>query len=114
MIPEKSRMDGNLGIRKSKFQPNFYKKNVLREVPLDDWSVNVWIDISVCEKEILKLGRKFVNRMDSGLLEAALQYVDFGENALAFETLCDHILEYDIPISDEEYRTVLKLAAVMT
>lgn len=49
--PRKSRMDGNLGIRKSKFQPNFYKKNVLREVPLDDWSVNVWIDISVCEKK---------------------------------------------------------------
>ena len=80
---------------------------------MDDRSVNTWIDISVYEKEVLKLGRKFVDRMDPGLLEAALQYVDFGENALAFETLCDHMCEYDIPISVEEYRTVLKLVAAM-
>ncbi|MFG0233434.1 MafI family immunity protein [Achromobacter sp. 413638] len=62
---------------------------------------------------IFLFGNRFINRMDTGLLEAALQYVDFDEAGLAFETLCDHICEYDILISQEEYVEAIDLALDM-
>lgn len=62
---------------------------------------------------IFLFGKRFVNRMDAGLLEAALQYVDFDEAGLEFEILCDHICECDILISQEEYAEAVGLALGM-
>ncbi|EOC1348990.1 MafI family immunity protein [Cronobacter turicensis] len=31
-----------------------------------------------------------------------MSYVDHNEIGLAFETFCDHLSEYDIPITEEE------------
>lgn len=62
---------------------------------------------------IINFGAKFNGRLDSALLQAALDYLGFGEEVLAFETLCDHIYEYDISISQSEYEVAIKLALDM-
>ncbi|MDR0587658.1 MAG: MafI family immunity protein [Burkholderiales bacterium] len=41
--------------------------------------------------------------MISDLLEDALYYVDRNEVPLVFETICDHIDKYNIPITEDEY-----------
>ncbi|WP_426337718.1 MafI family immunity protein [Pseudomonas aeruginosa] len=43
----------------------------------------------------------------------ALDYVGYNEESLAFEVLCDHICEYDVSITDEEYREAVQLALDM-
>ncbi|MBG3014631.1 MafI family immunity protein [Proteus mirabilis] len=32
-----------------------------------------------------------------------MNYIEYDEKGLAFETICDHISEYNIPITSEEY-----------
>lgn len=58
---------------------------------------------------IIKFGEKFEGRLNSDLLQGALDYVAHSEESLAFEILCDHICEYDISITDEEYREAVLL-----
>ena len=58
---------------------------------------------------IISFGKKFEGRLNSDLLQGALDYVAYGEESLAFEILCDHICEYDIFITDEEYRVAVLL-----
>ncbi|WP_110972931.1 MafI family immunity protein [Pseudomonas huaxiensis] len=58
---------------------------------------------------IIKFGRKFEGRLDSDLLQGALDYVAYSEESLAFEILCDHICEYDISITGEEYKEAIQL-----
>ncbi|EIX1615109.1 MafI family immunity protein [Cronobacter sakazakii] len=36
------------------------------------------------------------------MLQDAIGYVDQNERGLAFETLYEHLSEYDIPITEEE------------
>lgn len=59
---------------------------------------------------ILRFGGKFQERLDSNLLQGALDYVEYNEEGLAFEILCDHICEYDVRITDSEYREAIQLA----
>ncbi|EPE7491139.1 MafI family immunity protein [Cronobacter universalis] len=35
-------------------------------------------------------------------LQDAISYVDHNERGFAFETICDHLSEYDIPITEEK------------
>lgn len=58
---------------------------------------------------IIRFGKKFEGRLNSDLLQGALDYVAYSEEKLAFEILCDHICEYDISITDEEYREAVLL-----
>lgn len=62
---------------------------------------------------IIKFGKKFEGRLNSDLLQGALDYVVYSEEGLAFEILCDHICEYDVSISDEEYREAVLLVLDM-
>lgn len=62
---------------------------------------------------IIKFGKKFEGRLNSDLLQGALDYVAYSEESLAFEILCDHIYEYDISITDEEYREAVLLVLDM-
>ncbi|WP_130900412.1 MafI family immunity protein [Pseudomonas sp. Sample_11] len=62
---------------------------------------------------ILKFGEKFQGRLDSDLLQGALNYVAYNEEGLAFEILCDHIAEYDVLISEEEYLEALRLISAL-
>ncbi|WP_057437535.1 MafI family immunity protein [Pseudomonas syringae group genomosp. 3] len=58
---------------------------------------------------IIKFGRRFEGRLDSELIQGALDYVAYNEESLSFEVLCDHICEYDISITDEEYNEAVLL-----
>lgn len=59
--------------------------------------------------KIKEFGALFFDRMDTEMLKDAIRYVEHGERGLAFETICDHISEYDIPITEEEYARALSL-----
>ena len=58
---------------------------------------------------IISFGKKFEGRLNSDLLQGALDYVAYSEESLALEILCDHICEYDISITDDEYREAVLL-----
>jgi len=62
---------------------------------------------------IIRFGGEFEGRLNSDLLQGALDYVAYSEESLAFEILCDHICEYDISITDEEYREAVLLVLDM-
>ncbi|MBD9476149.1 MafI family immunity protein [Achromobacter sp. ACM01] len=62
---------------------------------------------------IIKFGNRFKGRISSFLLQDALDYISYNEEGLAFEILCDHLCEYDILITDEEYVEAIKLASDM-
>lgn len=60
-------------------------------------------------ERIFKFGKKFEGRLDSDLLRGALDYIAYNEENLAFEILCDHICEYNVSITDEEYNEAVGL-----
>ncbi|WP_299256947.1 MafI family immunity protein [uncultured Kushneria sp.] len=64
-------------------------------------------------ERIVKFGEKFWGRLEFTILQGALDYVEYNEESLAFEILCDHICEYDVSITDEEYREAIQLALDM-
>ncbi|EBS7636846.1 MafI family immunity protein [Salmonella enterica] len=53
-----------------------------------------------------KFGEEFSNRLSEDELNYALGYIEFGEEPLAFETLCDYICENDILITKNEYEQI--------
>lgn len=55
------------------------------------------------DEKIKYFGSLFKNRLDNELLQDAMNYVDHGERRLAFETVCDHLSEYEVPINRGEY-----------
>ena len=61
------------------------------------------------ENDILDFGNLFRNRLDLDILEADLEYIGFGETKLAFETICDHLCDYEIPLDPDEYQKILNL-----
>lgn len=61
-------------------------------------------------KRILLFGGVYRGRLDQELLDYALDYVNFNELAIAFETVCDHLCEYDVPITPQEYEEIIDLA----
>lgn len=58
---------------------------------------------------IKEFGSLFYGRLDAELLGDAIGYVAHGESALAFETICDHLSEYDVPITEEEYSIAMSI-----
>ncbi|MBH1930694.1 MafI family immunity protein [Serratia rubidaea] len=59
--------------------------------------------------KINELGRLLEGRLDPELIEGALDYIQYNEEPLAFEILCDHISEYDIKITQREYELISQL-----
>ncbi|EOZ3197906.1 MafI family immunity protein [Yersinia enterocolitica] len=55
------------------------------------------------DEKIKYFGSLFKNRLDNELLQDAINYVDHGERRLAFETVCDYLSEYEVPINKAEY-----------
>ena len=55
----------------------------------------------------------FKDRLYQGLLDGALDYVNYNEEPLAFEIICDNICEYDITIKQDEYGDAIKLVQDM-
>lgn len=63
--------------------------------------------------QIKAFGKAFEGRLEPFLLESALDYIDFNEEPLAFEILCEHICEYDVQLSQTEYDEAIALAKHM-
>jgi len=61
------------------------------------------------DEEIRIFGSLLMNRLDKELLQDAINYIDYDERGLAFETICDHLSEYDVPIALEEYEIAIKI-----
>jgi len=61
-------------------------------------------------EEIIKLGEGLKGRLDPSIIDFALDYINYSESLLAFETLCDHIADYDVKVSDDEYEKVILIA----
>jgi len=65
------------------------------------------------EERILAFGEKFRGRLDEVMLEGALDYINYNEEWLAFDTLCTHLSEYNISISAEEFNEAAELVSDM-
>lgn len=64
-------------------------------------------------ERIIILGNVFKERLDPDLIDTALDYIDFNEEGLALEILCDHIIEYNIAITQDEFELIVKLSKEM-
>ncbi|AVU75927.1 MafI family immunity protein [Pseudomonas sp. FP1154] len=64
-------------------------------------------------QRILKLGAKFEGRLEAVFLAGALDYVKYNEESLALEIFCEHICEYDVALSVDEFKEIQELALDM-
>jgi hypothetical protein len=62
---------------------------------------------------ISQLGKEIEGRLDPNLVADALDYIQYNEEPLAFEILCDHISEYDVSITLDEYEKIVHLVKDM-
>ncbi|WP_392551274.1 MafI family immunity protein [Orbus wheelerorum] len=62
---------------------------------------------------IKQLGNSIKDRLEPELVDYALDYINHSENILAFETLCDHIADFDVKLNDVEYQKVLKIVELL-
>lgn len=62
---------------------------------------------------IKELGSSIKDRLDPELIDYALDYINYSENVLAFETLCDHIADYEVKLSDDEYKKILNIVNLL-
>ncbi|WP_080098461.1 MafI family immunity protein [Xanthomonas oryzae] len=62
-------------------------------------------------KIIYDLGRKFSGRLENSLIDGALNYIDHGESALAFEIICDHLLEHNVDLDPNEHEEMMELVS---
>ena len=60
--------------------------------------------------KIRSLGEVLKNRLDPSLIDFALDYIECSESVLAFETLCDHIADHDVIISNNDYMQAIEIA----
>ncbi|WP_392551397.1 MafI family immunity protein [Orbus wheelerorum] len=59
--------------------------------------------------QIMHIGNYFRGRLDDTYLNGALDYVNHNEEPLAIETLCEHLSEYEITITKNEYNDIILL-----
>ncbi|WEP47981.1 MafI family immunity protein [Cronobacter dublinensis subsp. beijingensis] len=59
---------------------------------------------------IKMLGEGLKDRIDASIIDFDLEYIDHSESILAFETLCDHVADYDVVITQDEYNQVINIA----
>ena len=67
--------------------------------------------MSDLDARVLAAGAQFEGRLDAGILQDALSYVQYGEARLAVETLCDQLYEYDTLMTQAEFDAVAAVAA---
>lgn len=63
------------------------------------------------DKKIQSFAHRFLDRLNGTLIDGVSYYVDNGENSLAFEVLCDHLSEYQVDISSNEYDEAAQLVS---
>ncbi|MCO6561242.1 MAG: MafI family immunity protein [Gilliamella sp.] len=66
--------------------------------------------VNDCIKEF---GNALKDRLDPEIVDYAIDYINHSESILAFETLCDHIADFDVKISSEEYQKILLIVKLL-
>lgn len=62
---------------------------------------------------LITLGSSLKDRLPNDMVDFALDYINYNEFGLAFETLCDYIDEFNIQITQYEYKTFLDIARII-
>lgn len=60
-------------------------------------------------EKIINFGNHFIGRLEKSYLDGALDYVNHNEEPLAVDTLCEHLVEYNISITQVEYEEGINL-----
>ncbi|QJP99110.1 MafI family immunity protein [Herbaspirillum rubrisubalbicans] len=55
-------------------------------------------------EKIKDFADRISGKLEDDLLQGALNYVDHNEETLAVEILCDHLIEYDVQLSQEDLK----------
>lgn len=64
-------------------------------------------------EKIRKFAGRFSGKLDDDLLYGVLNYVDYNEESLAIEILCDHLIEYEVDLSLEDSECLKKILVTM-
>ncbi|GAA8963940.1 hypothetical protein HpSP79_02540 [Helicobacter pylori] len=62
---------------------------------------------------LITLGSSLKGRLPNDMVDFALDYINYNEFGLAFETLCDYIDEFNIQITQYEYKIFLDIARII-
>ena len=62
---------------------------------------------------LITLGSSLKGRLPNDVVDSALDYINYNEFGLTFETLCDYIDEFNIQITQYEYKIFLDIARMI-
>lgn len=62
---------------------------------------------------LITLGSSLKGRLPSDVVDSALDYISYNEFGLTFEILCDYIDEFNIQITQYEYKIFLDIARMI-
>ncbi len=62
------------------------------------------------EKKIRLLAQSINGKVEQWRIDFAMEYIDHGENKIAFETLCEYICEAHANINLEDFKLVLSIS----
>ena len=62
---------------------------------------------------LITLGSSLKGRLPSDVVDSALDYISYNEFGLTFEILCDYIDEFNIQITQYEYKIFLDIACII-
>ncbi|UNH31386.1 MafI family immunity protein [Moellerella wisconsensis] len=60
-------------------------------------------------QEIRRLGENLKGHLAPDIVDFDLEYIDYSKSILASETLCDHIADYDVVITSDEYKQIVNI-----
>lgn len=62
---------------------------------------------------IRELGNLVKDRLDPEIVDYDLDYINHSENVLAFETLCDHLSDFNVKLNENEYEKILNIVKAL-
>jgi len=62
---------------------------------------------------LITLGSSLKGRLPNDVVDSALDYISYNEFGLTFEILCDYIDEFNIQITQYEYKIFLDIACMI-
>jgi hypothetical protein len=62
------------------------------------------------EKKIRQLAQSINGKVEHWKIDFAIEYIDHGENRIAFETLCEYICEVDANINLEDFKLISSIS----
>jgi hypothetical protein len=63
--------------------------------------------------ELRNLASRFEDRVGKDHLMFAMEYLEYGENCLALETLCDYLCEAEASLNESELQELLRIATLV-